>query len=90
MTIVEADPSYTVDQLNAFVTQSEKRLMGPLTAIGNNTNGKTTLTIDERAPSNPTPPSKITTGQLPVGATKIGDGRVYISGTLTDAIAYKT
>lgn len=88
MAIVEADPSYTIVQLNHFVAQSEKRLLGPLTAIGND-NGKTTLTIDENAPANPNPPSKVTIGQLPAGATKIGGGKVYISGNLADAIAFR-
>jgi hypothetical protein len=88
MAIVEADPSSTLAQLNQLVAQSEKRLLGPLTAIGNS-NGKTTLTIDEQAAGYPNPPSQISTSQLPAGATKIGDGEVYISGTLTDATAYK-
>lgn len=88
MAIVEVDSGRTLAELNQFVTQSEKRLMGPLTAIGNN-NNKTTLTIDENAASNPTPPSQITTGALPVGATRIGDGQVYISGNLTSATAYR-
>lgn len=88
MAIVEADPSYTLAQLNQFVAQSEKRLMGPLTAIGNN-NNKTTLTINEEAASNPTPPSQIATGPLPTGATKIGDGQVYIGNKLTNATAYR-
>jgi hypothetical protein len=88
MAIVQADPSSTLAQLNQLVAQSEKRLLGPLTAIGNS-NGKTTLTIDDQAAGNPTPPSQITAGTLPAGATKIGDGKIYISGTLTDATAYK-
>jgi hypothetical protein len=89
MAIVEADSGSTLAQLNQLVAQSEKRLLGPLTAIGNN-NSKTTLTIDEQATGNPTRPSQITTGALPAGATKIGDGQVYISGTLTNATDYKS
>lgn len=88
MAIVEADSGFTLNELNKFVAQSEQNLLGPLTAIGNS-NNKTTLTINERAASNPTPASRIATGALPPGAAQIGKGRVYISGQLTDAIAYR-
>jgi hypothetical protein len=87
MEIVEADSGFTLARLNKFVAQSEKRLLGPLTAIGNR-NNKTTLTINDQAAGNPTPPSQIATEALPPGATKIGDGQVYISGKLTNATAY--
>jgi hypothetical protein len=87
--IVPADPNYTLDQLNQFVSQSESRLLGPLTAIGN-ANGKTTIEIDDSDPAGkPTKSSKIAVGALPPGAIVIGTGQIFISGTLAQATAYK-
>ncbi len=87
--IAEADPNFTLDQLNEFLADREDNLDGPLTAIENG-NGKTRLTIDDQDPAG-TPPkhSLITLGAVPAGATQIGADQVYISGTLTKATAYK-
>jgi hypothetical protein len=86
--VVEADPNYSLDQLNQFVADQEDVLDGPLAAIGNG-NGKTQLTIDDQDPAG-TPPehSLITLGGVPAGARQIGTGRVYITGTLNNATAY--
>jgi hypothetical protein len=86
--IAEADPNYTLDQLNEFVADREDNLDGPLTAIGHG-NGKTRITIDDQDPAG-TPPkhSLITLGGIPAGARQIGTGQVYIAGTLKNATAY--
>ena len=87
--VVEAEASWNLDQLNQFVADREDVLQGPLTAIGNG-NGKTRLTIDDQDPAGaPSKHSLITLGGIPAGATLIGADRVYISGNLTNAAAYK-
>jgi hypothetical protein len=89
MTILLVDPNFSLTQLNQFVSQSENGLLGPLISIGNH-NKKTVIEINDLDPAGPPPkPSVITTGGPPAGATTIGVGQVYISGTLTQATAYK-
>jgi hypothetical protein len=82
------DPSLTLQNLNLFVAERETGRQGPLTAIGNK-DGKTTIEINDLDPAGaPATPSVITTGSLPAGAKLIGKGKIYVSGTLTDATAY--
>ena len=89
MTILTVDPSFSLAQLNQFVTQSESGLQGPLTSIGNH-NNKTIIKINDLDPAGaPAKPSEITTSTPPAGATVIGVGQVFISGTLTQATAYE-
>jgi hypothetical protein len=90
MAIFGVDPNYTLDELNQFVEERETARQGPLTAIGNK-DGKTIIEIDTLDPAGaPATPSKITTaGTPPAGARIIGRGKIYVSGTLTDATAYK-
>jgi hypothetical protein len=83
------DPSFSLVQLNQFVSQSEIGLQGPLVSIGNQ-NNKTVIGINDLDPGGaPSKSSEVTTGTPPTGATIIGVGQVYISGTLTQATAYK-
>lgn len=89
MTIIDANPNFSLPQLNQFVAQQEGALQGPLTAIGNG-GGQTKLTIDDLDPSGaPANPSVITVDAIPPGKVPIGGGQVFISGTLTNAAAYK-
>lgn len=88
-TTVAIEPNQTLVQINQFVAQSEMGLNGPLTAIGNK-DGKTTIDINDLDPAGkPAKSSIVTTGSPPAGAKTIGKGKIYISGTLTDATAYK-
>jgi len=50
MTILTVDPSFSLAQLNQFVTQSESGLQGPLTSIGNH-NNKTIIKINDLDPA---------------------------------------
>jgi len=87
MTVLIADPSWDLPTLNTFVSQQENTLAGPLTKIGNS-NGKTTLDIDVAA-GIPAKNAVITTGNPPATATTINSDNIYISGTLTQATAYR-
>jgi hypothetical protein len=89
MAIITSDPNRTLSELNQFVAQSEMGLNGSLKAIGNK-DGKTTIEIDGLDPAGkPATASVIATGTPPAGAKVIGKGKIYVSGTLTDATAYK-
>jgi hypothetical protein len=89
MPLVDALPSWTLAELNQFVSEQETILGGPLTNIGNK-DGKTTITINDLDPNgSPATHSVITTSAPPAGAKVIGAGKIYVSGTLTDATAYK-
>jgi hypothetical protein len=89
MPIIPSLPTRTLAELNQFVREQETGLQGPLTAIGNK-DGSTTIEINDLDPGGaPAMPSVIiTTGGRPAGAKIIGTGKIYVSGTLTDATAY--
>jgi hypothetical protein len=84
---VEANPKFSLEDLNQFLADIEEVLEGPLTDIGHD-NVWTLLTIDSAA-GKPPKASEITLGAKPVDATLIGTGQVYIKGILTNAAAYK-
>lgn len=90
MPILTSPPNRTLAELNEFVGQQEGDLQGPLTAIGNK-DGSTTIQINDLDPAGaPAKPSVIiTSGVPPAGARVIGTGKIYVSGALTDATAYK-
>ena len=87
MTTITAEPGLDLATLNTFVKQQENTLEGPLTKIGNS-GGKTTLDIDVLG-GKPAKNSVITTGALPAGATKINADKIFVSGALTSATAYR-
>jgi len=90
MALVDAAANFTLLDLNIFLKEQETVLGGPLTRIGNK-DGKTTLEINDLDPAGaPAPPSVIiTSGAPPAGAQVIGTGKIYVSGALTDATAYR-
>jgi hypothetical protein len=85
-----AQPSWDLATLNTFVAQQENSRQGPLTKIAND-GTNTTVDIDDLAPSGK--PAKnaviITSGSPPAGASTIGTGKIFVSGSLTDATAYR-
>jgi len=89
MVIVTYPASGTLADLNQLVKEQEAALDGPLADIGNK-DGWTTIDIDDLEPNGkPALPSLITTASPPAGAKVIAKGKVYISGALTDATAYR-
>ena len=87
MSVVIADPSWDDATINKFIAEQEGILQGPLTKIGNK-NGSTTLQINDLA-GKPAKNAAITTGNPPVGATLISTDKIFISGTLKTATAYR-
>jgi len=84
---VAADPSWDLATINTFVAQEENTLQGPLTKIGND-GSNTTLDINVMG-GKPTKNAVITIGNPPAGSTSINSAQIYISGTLTNATAYR-
>jgi hypothetical protein len=83
---VGGDKNLSLADLNKLVAQQEDQL-GPLTGIGND-GTQTLLTFD----MDQDPPAKhaiIATGTSPVpaGSAKVCAGKVFVAGTLTDAVA---
>ena len=83
---IGADKNDSLGDLNRLVAQQED-LLGPLTAIGND-GAQTVLTVD----MDQDPPAKhavITAAGSPppAGSTRVCEGKVFIAGQLTDAVA---
>ena len=87
MTTVTAEPDWDLTKLNTFIGQMENAFVGPLTKIGNDGN-KTTLAIDSLG-GKPAKHSLVTTDDVPDGGTKINTDKIFISGELKNATAYK-
>ena len=85
---VGVDKSESLNNLNIIVGQQEDQF-GPLIAIGNN-GTQTVLTFDMDQNS-PTKHAVIVPcgGPLPPGSTVICQGKVFVTGQLTDATSIR-
>jgi len=85
-TPIGADKNFSLGNLNQLVVQQED-LLGPLSAIGND-GAQTVLTFD----MDQDPPAKhAVIGRAgsppPSGSTTVCQGKVFVAGQLTDAVA---
>jgi hypothetical protein len=87
MTIVIGNPAWDLPTLNTFVSQQEDFLRGPLTKISND-GTNTTLDIDDTL-DKPAKNAAITTAVPPAGMVIINTDKIFISGTLITATAYR-
>jgi hypothetical protein len=84
--IVTADPNLSLDAVNIVVAQQED-ILGPLVTIGNE--GSLTLLAFDNDRDPPRIHAVVEVGQPPLDAVPIAAGKIFVSGQLTDVLAYR-
>ncbi|MFZ3235710.1 MAG: hypothetical protein WA417_11235 [Stellaceae bacterium] len=84
--ILTADPNLSLDAVNTVIAQQED-ILGPLVTVGNE--GSATLLAFDNDRDPPHRHAVVETGQPPPDAVPIATGKIFVSGQLTDVLAYR-